>query len=147
MARIEGGKKLATALAEMSRGLSKAASLKVGFLSGATYPDGKPVALIAAIQEFGAPARNIPPRPFFRGMVNRESNRWPVMVGTQLKAANYDATKALALVGEGIKGQLQQSIRDLTEPPLAPATIRRKGFDKPLIDSSQMLNSVDYEVS
>ena len=49
-------------------------------------------------------------------------------------------------MGEGIKGQLQQSIRDTNAPPLAPATVSAKGFAKPLIDSSNMINSVDYEV-
>jgi hypothetical protein len=41
---------------------------------------------------------------------------------------------------------LQQSIRDTNDPPLAQATIARKGFAKPLIDTSVMINSVDYEV-
>ncbi|WP_423786270.1 hypothetical protein [Klebsiella aerogenes] len=50
-------------------------------------------------------------------------------------------------VGEIIKGQLQNSIRQLTDPPLAQSTIEQKGSDKPLILTGHMLNSVDYEVS
>jgi hypothetical protein len=42
-------------------------------------------------------------------------------------------------------GQIQQSIRDTNEPPLAPATVRRKGFDKPLIDKAIMINSAASE--
>jgi hypothetical protein len=49
-------------------------------------------------------------------------------------------------MGAGIAGQLRQSIIDLVAPPLAPSTIKRKGFDKPLIDQGIMLSSVDYEV-
>ena len=48
-------------------------------------------------------------------------------------------------MGVLIRGQLQQSIRDTNDPPLAAATVRRKGFAKPLIETSMMLNSVSYE--
>ncbi len=49
-------------------------------------------------------------------------------------------------MGEHIKGQLQGSIRDLMEPALSPVTIAKKGFSKPLIETSHMLNSVDYDI-
>lgn len=48
-------------------------------------------------------------------------------------------------MGDGIRGQLQTSIRDWTTPPNSPDTIAKKGFNKPLIDTSHMLNSVDYD--
>ena len=49
-------------------------------------------------------------------------------------------------MGEHIKDQLQGSIRDLMEPALSPVTIAKKGFSKPLIETSHMLNSVDYDI-
>ena len=52
----------------------------------------------------------------------------------------------LGQTGEAIAGQLRESIINLTEPPLAPATVARKGSDKPLVDTGHMLASVDYEV-
>lgn len=107
----------------------------------------KPVALIAAIQEYGAPARNIPPRPFFRGMIAAKSGEWPEAVATTLKAADYDAAKALAQVGAAIAGQLQQAIISYSAgPPLKDATIRKKGFATPLIDTGVMLQSVKSTV-
>jgi hypothetical protein len=39
-----------------------------------------------------------------------------------------------------------QSIRDLVSPALAPATVARKGFSKPLIETGHLLNSVAVEV-
>jgi len=39
---------------------------KVGWAESAKYPDGKPVAFIASIHEFGAASRGIPPRSFMR---------------------------------------------------------------------------------
>lgn len=148
MVSISGGAKLEKALAEISRRVDKATAVRVGFLEGATYPDeyGTPVATVAAVQNFGAPSRGIPPRPFFSNMIRDKSPGWGPSLGRILKANNYDADTALDLMGEGIKGQLQQSIVDTNEPPLAESTIAAKGFEKPLIDTGHMFNSVDYEV-
>ena len=146
MATIKGGDKLAAALAKISQGVSQPALLRVGFLESARYPDGKPVAMIAAIQDFGAPSRGIPPRPFFRNMVKAKKGEWPKAIADLLKANDYDAVKVLGIAGEAIGGQLRQSIIDTNEPPLAPSTIKRKGFAKPLIQTSVMINSIAHEV-
>jgi hypothetical protein len=177
MATISGGDKLAARLKELSAGLKKGASVQIGFLEGATYPDGTSVPMVAAIQEFGAPAAGIPPRPFFRTMIAAKSDGWGDAAAQSLKATDFDAAKTLALVGEGIKGQLQQSIAELTSPPLSPVTLmlRKMRADnpslvvtgstvgeaarrvaagqssagvstKPLVDSGDMLNAVDYAV-
>lgn len=146
MAVISGGAKLEARLREIAKGVTKKATLRVGFLEGATYPDGTSVPMVAATQEFGSPEQGIPPRPFFRRMIAAKSASWGNATAKLLIQNDYDAEKTLGLVGMGIKGQLQQSIRDLTDPPLAPATVARKGFDKPLVDTGHMLNSVDFEV-
>ena len=109
-------------------------------------PDGKPVAMIAAIQDFGAPSRGIPPRPFFRNMVRDKKGEWPKAIAGLLKANDYDAVKVLGITGEAIGGQLRQSIIDTNSPALAPSTVKRKGFSKPLIDTSVMINSIGHEV-
>lgn len=146
MATISGGKKFEAALAVLAAKLGKPRTLRVGFLAGATYPDGTPVAMIAAIQNFGAPKVGIPPRPFFSNMVAKRSPSWPKGLATQLKATDNDVEATLQITGEVIKGQIQLSIRDFSSVPLSPRTIARKGFDKQLIDSGHMLSSVDFEV-
>lgn len=147
MAVISGGSKLEAALAEIVKKLGKGAgTVRVGFLEDATYPDGTSVAMVAAINEFGAPSRGQPPRPFFRRMIAEKSGEWPEAIAKNLVATNYDTKLTLERVGAGIAGQLQESITNLTDPPLAASTIKKKGFDKPLIDSGHMLNSVSYEV-
>jgi hypothetical protein len=146
MAVLSGGDRLTARLDEISRRVGRGVMVRIGFLEGATYPDGKSVAMIAAIQEFGAPAAGIPPRPFFRDMIAVRSEGWPAAVRANLAATGYDAGRAFARVGEGIAGQLRQSILDFVGEPLKPATVARKGFDKQLIDTSHMLNSVNYEV-
>lgn len=179
MAEIKGGDKFASALRDIAKGLASASSIEVGFLeNGRVEPDGTPVALVAAIQEFGAPSRHIPPRPFFRTMISEHQDEWPKEIARLLKANNYDAARTLAGVGAGIKGQLQQSIADTSDPPLSPITVMLRGMrtqaryrdmpfwerfaeakrrvaagktsygasTEPLVDSGNMLNSVDFKV-
>jgi hypothetical protein len=118
-------------------------SVEVGFLEGATYPDGTPVAAVAFWNEYGNDFT--PPRPFFRTMIAKESPSWGPKLAGALKATG-DGDKALALMGEDIQGALIQSINDFTTPALAPSTIAAKGFDKPLIDTGHMVNSTSYRV-
>ena len=145
MAVISGGDRLERKLAEIARNAKNAASVKVGFLQGATYPDGTPVALVAASNEFGN-SRGTPPRPAFRTMVAEKSREWPEAVANLLKNNDYDARKTLTLTGHAIVGQLKQSYYDFVGVPLKPETIKRKGFDKQLIDTSHLVNSADFEV-
>lgn len=148
MATIRGGDKLQKKLDQILKDVKKNASkLEVGFMGGASYPDGTSVAMVAAINEFGAPSRGQPPRPFFRRMVATKSKEWPKALGLALKANNYDGRRAMNLMGVGISDQLKKSIIDLVSPPLSPRTVARKGFDKPLIETKLMLNSVTYKVS
>jgi hypothetical protein len=146
VASISGGKKLEARLNEIAQRLKKGAVLKVGFPENAKYPSGESVALIASILDFGAPSVGIPPRPFFRNMVADKKDGWPAAAEKLLKANNYDVERTLALMGEGIAGQLRQAIVDFEGVPLKPATIARKGHAKQLIDTGHMLASIDYEV-
>ncbi len=136
---VRGGDKLSAELQRITRMATNAKEVRVGFLAEATYPDGKPVAMIAAIHNWGK-------WPFFSNMIRQKSPEWGPATGALLKANDYDAAKTLAQVGEAVVGQLRQSIVDTNEPPLAESTIRRKGFDKVLVETGHLLNSADYEV-
>ncbi len=144
---VRGGEKLRAELQRMAGAVTSAQRVRVGFLAGATYPDGTPVAMVAAIQDFGAPRAGIPPRPFFRNMIAAKSPEWGPATGALLVANGYDAARTLRQVGEAVAGQLRQSVVDTNEPPLAESTVARKGFSKPLVDTGHMLNSIDYEVT
>jgi hypothetical protein len=141
---IKGLDKMKANLAALEKKLGKADTLRVGFLEGATYPDGTSVPFVAAMDEFGN--NYAPPRPFFRRMISEKSPTWPAAMVKVMKATDNDVVKSLNLMGEGIQGQLIQSINDFVSPGLAQSTIDRKGFDKPLIDTSVMVNSTGYEV-
>lgn len=111
------------------------------------YASGKAglsVAQVAFWNEFGT--IRAPARPFFRTMIESKSPRWGIALGAALRKTDYNARNALAIMGEGIVGQLRQSIRDWSSPPNSPRTVAIKGFNKPLIDSAVMLRSADYQV-
>ena len=146
MASASGGDGLKRVLEGVSAKLGEANEVQVGIMSKATYPDGTSVALVAFINEYGRSSIGQPPRPFFRNMIAAKKSEWPAAIAGLLKATNYNARSTLEQTGAAIKGQLQQSITDLTSPPLKPSTVKRKGFDKPLIDTGHMQNSVDYIV-
>ncbi len=142
MVAFSGGDKLRAKLKELAAQVKRGAKVQIGFQDGATYPDGTSVALVAALNEFGVPDHNQPPRPYFRGMIAKESDHWGDDIAAALTHTNYDAQVSLALVGEQVAGELRQSITDLVDPPLAPSTIARKGFGKPLVDTGRMRNSI-----
>ena len=144
MAEISGGDKLEQALQELGRQLGRGGEVRVGYLANSRYPDGTSVALVGALQEFGT--SRMPARPAVRNMIREKAADWPTSLAAILKHNHNDVPLSLQLLGEGIRGQWQTSIRDLWSPPLAASTIARKGFAKPLIHTSTMLNSVAVEV-
>jgi len=146
MATVTGGDKLEAYLRKMASRVGRPATLKVGILAGASYPDGTPVAMVAAVNEFGRPSIGQPPRPAFRNTVAKKGGEWPDALASALKASDYDATTALNLMGEGVAGQIREEISTLTSPPIKPETARRKGSTKPLVEKGIELGSIDYEI-
>lgn len=147
IAKAIGGGLLKDKLSEITSKIRKAATLDVGFMAGSTESDGTPTPLVAALNEYGVPSHGQPPRPFMRNTIQEHKKDWPDDLAVALRRTNYDAAAALTLVGENIVGQIQDSIQALRSPPLAESTIERKGFDKPLIEHNDMVNSVDYRVN
>lgn len=126
--KVTGGDKYKEAVSDISRKLAKGGTVRIGFLANAKYPNGTPVAMIAAIQNFGAPRRGIPPRPFFSGMVKDKKDGWAPAIAENLKRTNYNVAQTLELMGQGIKLQLQQSIIDTMAPALSPITVMLRGM-------------------
>jgi hypothetical protein len=158
---IKGGEKMNAFLDNLLKrvaGDGKGPVTRVGFIDGATYPDGTSVAQVAAWNEYGNPGQNRPPRPFFRNMISANAPGWGVLAKKCLAASNLDGKKALDMMGEVMAGQLQQSIRDFTNPALAKSTILARAagakhgeienasIGKPLIATAHMIGSVSHDV-
>jgi len=128
MATMRGGDKVAEKLRVLVAKLDKPGVVRVGFLENAKYQDGTPVAMVAAIQDGGAPSRGIPPRPFFRNMIADHKAEWPAQIAAVLKDNDYDAEKTLGIMGANIAGRLRESIINTNEPPLSPVTVMLRGM-------------------
>lgn len=99
--------------------------VQIGFLEGATYPDGTPVAAVAAWNEFGHEGNfPAPPRPFFRNMIAKESPGWPAKMADLAKGSGFNGSYVLRVMGEDIAGALKQSIIETNDPPLSFTTLR-----------------------
>lgn len=135
----------------------KKSKLEVGFFESATYPDGTPVAYVAAIQEFGYPAGNIPSRPFFRNAIS-QNDGWKDLASKAMSAVvegRIELNQALNQMGFKMAADVKDSITDGSYEPLKQSTLaarqsrkRTQGVaSKPLIDTGQMLQSVTYAVN
>lgn len=120
---------------------TKSVVISAGFLPYAKYIDGTQIAFVAACNEFGT--STIPSRPFFRNAIAENKKLWKKNL---INIYKKEGEKSFYLIGIKIVSDIRKSILQLEIPPNAPSTIRRKGHDSPLIDTGQMLRSVDHEV-
>lgn len=124
--------------------------VKVGFIDGATYPDGTPVVIAAITTELGDPANNQQPRPYFGNAISEHEKEWGDTVARGMRAG-IPVEQILEVVGAQIQGDVQESIATLMDPALRDSTIaarRSRGNDstKPLVDTKVMIGDVNYEV-
>lgn len=129
---------------------------KVGWFESAKYPDGTPVAYVAAIQEYGSPAQGIPPRPHKRLTVEKNEQAWKATIASGAKAVLKGiATGASVMEAIGLKaaGDWRKAIATLKEPALKESTVAARKYKradkkttgnltKPLVDTGTMLNTL-----
>lgn len=108
--------------------------VSVGFFDSSKYPDGTPVAYVAAIQEFGY--KSIPPRPFLRPTLAEQRAAWTQTLTRGYKAVlNEKITleNMLNQFGAQAAGQVKIAISKVQSPPLSLSTLllrkRRKDPD------------------
>lgn len=132
---------------------------KVGWIKGNTYPNGVPVAYVAAIQEF-TPFSGGPPRSFMRTAIAENQISWKKIAyyGAQkVVAGKASAGYVMEQIGLKAAGDIRKKITTIMHPPLAASTIaRRKAryanssitglLTKPLVDTKRMLNTLTNSV-
>jgi hypothetical protein len=139
---LSGGYKLQEKLQSIAKGMT--GSLSAGFFAGETYPDGTSVPEVAFYNEFGT--SKSPARPFFRSAISNDSDEWGDVAGKAAVATNYDGIATLTVVGNQIVESITQSISGWQDPANAPSTVKSKGFNKPLIDTAQMLRAPTFKI-
>lgn len=146
-------------------GLNKR-KIRVGVLGGGQ------TAMIAAVHEFGAnipvSARmrgylasqglylkkstthiRIPERSFIRAGWDQNERKiitkYKELIGKAIENG-VPADALLDALGLEAKGKMQEFARDLSSPPNSPFTVEQKGSSNPLVDSGNLIGSIDYEV-
>jgi hypothetical protein len=104
---------------------------------------------LGAIHEFGL--GTVPERSFLRGWVDEQqgSIRGKLRgLATGIIFRFFTRESVLDNFGQWAVGEVRQRIRDHIPPPLEDETVRRKGGeDTPLLDTEQLINAIEYEVS
>lgn len=88
----------------------------------------------------------IPPRPFFRTAIAKNKQAWADALAISMKRTGMDSATSLGRVAMLMVSDIQKSIIDWSDPPNAPSTIRKKGYNNPLEHTRTMLRAVDGEV-
>lgn len=120
----------------------------VGFQAGqAAEKDGTDIVEIAAFNEFGN--STTPARPFVKESFARHPEELKQTCANAIKMILNGGTaeQSINMMGVFAKGLMQQEIRDGKWAPNAPSTIKKKGSDRPLIDTGTMRQSVNYVVA
>lgn len=128
--------------------------LAVGFPVGTNgvsikYPDGTPVLMVAAVNQFGSVSRGIPQRDFMTpGAVKAVDATRPIAEALvpALNAGKTTAADILTKMGPFAAASFQDAVTELRDPPNAQATIDAKGSDNPLIDTGLMRQSLTWAV-
>jgi hypothetical protein len=142
----------------------------VGWFKTSKYhPSGTPAAYVAAIQEFGYAPHNLPPRLGLRQLAIDKKASWAGISASLAKQviAGTPVEAMLTAIGETVRGDIQDHISNVTQPPLAESTLQNRASrlhipvseltetgKKPLVEPKQadgsaggyLLTSVQYIV-
>lgn len=135
------------AIKELKEQMAKlrAKAVYVGLPAGT---DGELV-MRGAVHQFGSEKRNIPPRPWLDKGAEQGADKYKKLAKnkiTDVVTGDLSVDKYYQTLGEISVAEVRKYLRNGDFTPLSPATIKRKGSSKPLIDTGQLRNSVTYEV-
>ena len=138
------------------RGLNSYAAL-VGIPSTAPRPvdkkTKKPLAInmasLALIHERGSAANNIPSRPFMKQTRQRAEGRFARLLRRlykQVVDGKARPFEGLSKLGMAYEGEMKNTFTTGSFTPNKPATIKRKGSSRPLIDTGHLRQSITSKV-
>lgn len=129
---------------------------KAGFVEGKASKDS---VFKATINHFGGTSSDfgnpIPPRPFitdafdplapeYAAEIEEAVNKFFTSRG---KFGARQIERAMNQVAARVAGDIDASLLAWSDPPNAPYTVFRKGFNDPLVETGAMANDIDYEVT
>lgn len=147
---VAGGDRLGTKLRQIRERLQKNSGVLVGLPAGTgSYEDGAPIAVIAAVQEFGSADGRIPERSFLRVPLRQNAETFQAIWRAQVpKVVDGDMTmhQVMSQLGARAVAVSQEAISEGIAPENAESTKKRKGSSKPLIDTGALRQSITFIV-
>lgn len=122
--------------------------VKVGIRRGKGSHDGTDMLDIAVYNHFGT--ATIPARPFVSDCAEKNAGQIQEAqkrLAYRVYQGGLSADGALAELGAWYVNVQKGHILHGGWTPNAPATVKRKGSNKPLVDTGQLVNTVDWERS
>lgn len=99
---------------------------RVGWFEGSAYPDGTPVAYVAAIQELGSPSNKIPARSFMRSTAMEKDAVWKQVaniVSTRVLEGKMTPAAAMETLCIQAQEDIKEKINTISAPPLSQITL------------------------
>lgn len=137
--------RVAAHLDKIIKDIEEVGILKVGINESATYPNGLEVAKVAFWNEVGTV--NMPARPFLRNTFANKNKDWSELAKRIFVGTNYDLKRTWGMLGEKVVDDLKDAVTNFQTPANAESTIEKKGFNKPLVGTGVMRDSIMYDIS
>jgi hypothetical protein len=129
------------------------ASTRVGIIGDEAQAErgaGVTQAELGAIHEFGAPKAGIPQRSFIRRAVEKSKRIDGAIehLAEQVIDGKESVQSALGQLGAVGAAEVKATITEGqgVPPPLEAETVKRKGSDRPRVDSGRLLGSIFWDI-
>lgn len=147
---VSGGDRIGARLRQIREDFEKNRSVLVGVPAGlGNYKDGAPIAVIAAVQEFGSADGRIPERSFLRVPLRQNvdafKKQWRALIPKVVRG-EITMYQMMSQIGSQAASVSQEAIQAGIAPANAPSTVAEKGSNKPLIDEGRLAGSITFQV-
>ncbi len=102
---------------------------------------------VGACMEFGVPG--VPPRPFMAPTMHENRMAYLNMCKSALRRFIYTGAQAddiMSQLGQWLANKMKEKVLSNVPPPLAEATVEKKGHADSLIDTGQLYDAITYEL-
>lgn len=125
--------------------LPKEVKIVVGILEDTEYPNGEKLFNVAADNIYGT--EKIPPRNYIQASIKEFKQASVDFKKNWLQRwkKNLETETAVSKFGHEAKTIEKANILTFRDPPNAPSTIKKKGFNNPLIETGLLFNSIDWK--
>lgn len=141
-------------LARLLKNYKNKEVLAVGYpaseTGGIRYPDGTPVTLVAAVNNYGSQSMGIPARPFMqegsKAALAGDAGKVAAELVPLLNQGKITPAEILKQMGPYAEASFKGVFTGVAWTPNADYTIQKKGSAQPLIDTSLLRNSLTHVV-